>query len=631
MIAKKPESDELSLQSGFTWRTILAIVYAAIVLLPAHLWLQLSSGIMLDLGLRYATLLLFVEVSRMWGKKLTKQEVFIIWAMTSQIAWEVGLGFPIGMIYRAWYATSPIARAFQLADYIPFWWAPPNANELLNIRTFFNYEWVMPFALTLIAGLLWRLTDLTMGYICRHIYVVTENLPFPMARVGADTSLALSERPSDMMQTLILSAAIGQLYSILVFVPMIIYGSSLVPYPWIDLTRFIEKLTPGASLAIATDLITLSSGLVMPFTAVVSIFIGSFLLYFLGNWLTSPESPLSITRGLFRDWVFGMKVEEAYVRSNLYVWASVLIGLALAGGLIPVLRRPKTLIRSLSALRSIKRSETGMSFYTLITIYILATAGSAILVHMLVPSFPLAVLLFISVVWVFIINLIGARSLGEIGVSLDMNSLYVTQGLFTVFSTNPQIWFASSYLVTTNYGAGWCQNFKICELTGTSISSYVKAYFFTFPLATILGILFTQALWTIAPIPSSTYPYTNVQFPVNAQWFSLWASKSLTLFNPLVILQSFSLASVAYFVFEFLHLPFSIMAFTVGAMSPIWSSATILIGGIIGLVLKRVGGKDWWERNKAVAAAGLTLGEGIVVAVATAVAVIQKSMWVLPF
>jgi hypothetical protein len=97
MIAKKPESDELSLQSGFTWRTVLAIVYAAIVLLPAHLWLQLSSGIMLDLGLRYATLLLFVEVSRMWGKKLTKQEVFIIWAMTSQIAWEVGLGFPIGI------------------------------------------------------------------------------------------------------------------------------------------------------------------------------------------------------------------------------------------------------------------------------------------------------------------------------------------------------------------------------------------------------------------------------------------------------------------------------------------------------------------------------------------------------
>lgn len=625
------ESGELNLRSGFTWRTVLAIVYAAIVLLPAHLWLQLSSGMMLDLGLRYASLLLFVEVSRMWGKKLTKQEVFLIWAMTSQIAWEVGLGFPIGMIYRAWYATSPIAKAFRLADYIPFWWAPLNAKELLNLRTFFNYEWAMPFALTLIAGLLWRLTDLTMGYICRHIYVVTENLPFPMARVGADTSLALSERPPDMMRTLILSAAIGQFYSILVFVPIIVYGSSLVPYPWIDLTRFVEKLTPGASLAIATDIITLSYGLIMPFTAIVSMFVGSFSLYFVGNWLTSPESPLEATRGIFKDWVFGMQVQEAYVRSNLYVWASVLIGLALAGGLIPVLRRPETLIRGLRAVYLMRKSETGMSFYALIAIYILATAGSAILVYLLDPSFPLVILLFISVIWVFIINLISARSLGEIGVALDMNSLYVTQGLFTVFSSNPRIWFASSYLVTTNYGAGWCQNFKICELTGTSISSYVKAYFFTFPLATILGILFTQALWNIAPIPSSTYPYTNVQFPVNAQWFSLWASKSLALFNPLIIIQSFGLASVAYFVFEFLHIPFSVMAFAVGATSPIWSSMTILIGGVVGQFLKRVGGEEWWDRNKAVAAAGLTLGEGVVVAVATAVAIIQKSTWVLPF
>ncbi len=269
-----------------------------------------------------------------------------------------------------------------------------------------------------------------MGYICRHIYVVTENLPFPMARVGADTSLALSERPPDMMRTLILSAAIGQFYSILVFVPIIVYGFSLVPYPWIDLTRFVEKLMPGASLAIATDIIPLSYGLIMPFTAVVSMFIGSFSLYFLGNWLTSPESPLDITRGLFKDWVFGMQAQETYVRSNMYVWASVLIGLALAGGLIPVLRRPKTLIRGLRAVYAMRRSETGMSFYSLIAIYILATAGSAILVYLLDPSFPLAILLFISVIWVFLINLISARSLGEIGVSLDMNSLYVTPGLY---------------------------------------------------------------------------------------------------------------------------------------------------------------------------------------------------------
>ncbi len=99
----------------------------------------------------------------------------------------------------------------------------------------------------------------------------------------------------------------------------------------------------------------------------------------------------------------------------------------------------------------------------------------------------------------------------------------------------------------------------------------------------------------------------------------------------MVILESFGLASVAYFVFELLHIPFSVMAFAVGATSPIWGSTTILIGGIVGLVLRRLGGEDWWERNKAVAAAGLTLGEGIVVAIATAIAVIQKSMWVLPF
>ena len=620
------------LGEGFTWRVILAVVYAAVVLLPAHLWLQLSSGVMLDLGLRYATLLLFVEVARIWRAPLSKQETFLIWAMASQVAWETGLfAFPMGMIYRAWYATSPVAQAFGLMDQVPTWWAPLHSRNILIMRTFFNTEWIMPMALTLLAGALWRLTDLTMGYICRQIYVVTENLPFPMARIGADVSLVLTDRPPNLMKTLVLTAVIAQFYSLFIFIPRIVYGATVIPYPWIDFTGFIEKTAPGASFAISTDPISLVLGLIMPFNAVASMFLGSFSLYFIGNWLTSPASPFGMTRGIFSDWVYGMQAGEAYTRSMLFVWASVLIGLGLAAGLIPIIRRPRTLVRSFQALFKSGRSETGMSIWVLLGIFFAATGGSALLVHLLVPDFPLYILILLSVVWVFIINLVAARSLGEIGTSLDLNSLYVIQGAFTAFSPGSQIWFGGSYLVTTSYGAGWCQNFKICEMTGTSISSYVKAYFFTFILATIMAFVYSQALWNIAPIPSSVYPWANVQFPVNAQWFSLWASKSLSLFNVPAILGSLGLASVVYLICGVLHLPFSVMGFAIGATSFIGGVTTALLGAVAGLVLQRIAGREWWDQNKGVIAAGLTLGEGVVVAIATAIAIIQKSIWVLPF
>ncbi len=626
------EYEEGPLKSGFTWRTILAIVYAAVVLLPAHLWLQLSSGQMLDLGLRYATLLLFVEVARLWGNPLSKQETFLIWAMASQVAWEVGLfGFPLGMIYRTWYVTSPIAQAFGLVGKVPSWWAPLDAREILTVRTFFDPQFTIPVALTLLSSVLWRLADLSTGYICRQIYVVTEKLPFPMARIGADVSLVLSKRPPLLMRTFILTAIVSQFYSIFVFVPRIIYGSTVIPYPWIDLTEFVERFAPGASFAISTDPISLVLGLIMPFNAIVSMFMGSFSLYFLGNWLASPESPLALTRGIFGDWFYGMQAPEAYVRSRLYVWISVLIGMGFAGGILPVLRRPGTLVRALKALFKVRRTETGIPMWALLTIYFVATGGSALIVHLLVPDYPLYILILLTVGWVFVINLIGARSLGEIGVMLDMNSLYAVQGAYLAFSSGPQIWFGGSYLVTTNFGAGWCQNFRICEMTGTSISSYVKAYFLTFPLATLMAFVFSQALWNIAPIPSSAYPMANVQFPVAAQEFSLWASRSLSLFNFPVILGSFGLASVAYTICELFHLPFSTLGFAIGATSYIWSATTTLIGGLIGLLMIRLAGRDWWNQNKAIVAAGLTLGEGIVVAVSTAISIIQKSTWVLPF
>ena len=64
------------------------------------------------------------------------------------------------------------------------------------------------------------------------------------------------------------------------------------------------------------------------------------------------------------------------------------------------------------------------------------------------------------------------------------------------------IWFAPFPL--HNYGAQTLY-FRKTELTGTKITSMIKAEMFILPIVVIATIVFSQFIWRIAPVPSSTH------------------------------------------------------------------------------------------------------------------------------
>src|SRR5205085_428438 len=53
-------------------------------------------------------------------------------------------------------------------------------------------------------------------------------------------------------------------------------------------------------------------------------------------------------------------------------------------------------------------------------------------------------------------------------------------------------------------------------LTGTKITSMIKAEMFILPVVVIATIIFSHFIWKIAPVPSSAFPYAE-------QWWELSA------------------------------------------------------------------------------------------------------------
>ena len=70
--------------------------------------------------------------------------------------------------------------------------------------------------------------------------------------------------------------------------------------------------------------------------------------------------------------------------------------------------------------------------------------------------------------------------------------------------------------------------FRKTELTGTKITSMIKAELFVFPIIVVATILFSQMIWRIVPVPSGTFQYANKMWEVEAYRQGLVYSSTLS-------------------------------------------------------------------------------------------------------
>ncbi len=625
---------EIEEKSGFTMTSLVAVLFAMVAFTPALIYLQLTIGSG-SLPTTWFVVLLLVEAFKFGGRHITKQEAYVILGLAG------GAGAYTGYLWWAWFVQSDVAQLFNFtpADF-PSWLIPAgeNLSYVWTNRTFFHPSWILPLSVSLLANVLANICALSLGFIGKRIFIETENLPFPMEHVSAQGIITITEGKKDTIKYLFSFATVGFIYGLILYaVPSMIEAWTgrrqvFMPIPW---AQFEVEQLPGAVLGIWTDLGAIASAFVLPYNVIISVVIGSYAVWVGGNTLLVTYNLAPVPW-----WSPGMTLDRILQQSTLYFWAAPLIGIGLAVGVMPILHHPRTIGRAFRSLFSTSASQEGktQTWRLLAYLPIIGWLGSALvgvsLYAFLAPAFPI----WIPAVMIFILpmatTLISGRALGIAGVGVGgLTKLQSIAFLSTGYS-NLDAWVVPS--LSGADGSVWVSRFKVMQLTGTKIRSYLKLWILLIPLHFVFAIIFTQVFWTLAPMPSSAYPATKIFWPLDAINFSVWVrGRQQGVFNPDWILYGFIVGALIYGVSKIPILPFSALSYpalAVGACSQYPPYATTLLIGLgIRLMLTKLLGEEFWNQNKSIFSAGLLVGEGIAITFGVAMTLILHSIWTMPY
>jgi len=631
-------------QSGITWRSILAIIFSAIFLTPVIIFSNLiGAGGGIDIAI-YATLIFFTEIFLFFHKPLTQHEITLIYCTAwLPIGTMAGSMIFLNYLYNGYFAQSPITAMFRdpftgksLRDVVPWWYAPPYNSEVYLVRTFLHSDWLAPIVISISSLILSLLMIVALAMIIINLYIEIEPLPFPLAEVDASICRTLGDREPVRMRALMIGALIGLIYGTILFVvPLISYGifgieATILPIPWVDLNFHIEKIFPGASFGIATDLIPYAWGLVFPFDVLISLFLGSFTVWFFGNHV-ALKIPYFVEWQ--KEWTPGMSISLIFQRATLWVWAGPQIGFAMAVAAFNIIKFRKSLLKafkSMARIASAMKTAGYFSLKTALLMYFSGSLGSVLLFLYLIPDFPVWILILMFVAYPFLTAIVAGRIMGE--TCLQISVPYVWQGILLASGfPRTETWFAPAPITAGEQAAGQMFIVKIMTLTNTRPGDFFKFLLLILPLSIIASFIYTSLFWSVAPIPSVFYPATVINWPVSAAIQALWCSRQLNIFKPEMIIGGFfTILSLAFVTSHLPSLPFSIAAFVGGTFTQTPFPLAMLMGYLIGkyIIGKRVPN---WENIRTSLVGGIILGEGISVVFASSAVIVAKSLWSLPY
>jgi len=648
-------TSEPTVEHGITYRSIIALLFALFVVQPALIYYSLITNSPLALQ-AWIVILLWSELSRFFATKISKQELFIISSFQS-FATQYAFSFVI-LIKNMYYGTTEVVKTLGLAEAIPSWWAPrPEVAMQLYMQRwlFIDNHWIAPIVIFALIVALGVIANISMGYICYEVFVRVEKLPFPAASAQASTLTILAERPSKKIAVLMISAVIGLIASLIgKFIPYMIgpflqAGGFYVPpaIPMVDFTPYLDQILPGAAFALGGDLLYYVPGLLLPPTVAFAQFLGVFAYYIAGTHL--------ITRmGLWPSeslWSTGWGLGKLIERANLYFFTSVTIGLSIAVVILPLIVNPQIIIRAFSGMvrrarlsESMTEGERPPRLETLLVMYVGSVLGSVLLVKFLIPGFPLWILILFQAGWSFLSTLLITSASG---VTYTGFSIPYQRELMIYYSgySYKDVWFSPVTLFTG--GSDVAQSFKMAELLETRKSEYVKAYVFVVVLGLVSSFIYTSLFWSISPMPSTAYPATILNWPVDAvawartqKW--IWSGY---LFRTEWILGGIAAGSAIFMVTNFvLRVPYFLISMIAGSSlfwvagiyfwweAPVLLATSQLVGSIFGKkVLARFLGEEQWNEMRGLVVIGYIIGDGFMETLRASIILIWRSMWLLPF
>jgi hypothetical protein len=476
-----------------------------------------------------------------------------------------------------------------------------------------------------------------MGLLGREMFIEEENLNFPMQEIDSDLIKTITGKNKKDIQFLSVFGVIGFVYGLILFAsPFFIqaYTGSFVqilPLPWIDLNTTIERFFPGASLGIIPDILAITGGFILPFRYIAGIVIGSFAVWFFGNWFLVSYN---ITPEPW--WSPGMPIVEIVQKSNAAFWFAPMMGIGIAAGVLPLIKNYKLLgnVVNLRKLKNIGKRVTDPVSIKIMVLFIgVGLIGRIAIYVYLVPEFVIFAPWYIAYIVAspFILLAINGRILGETGIgSVNPGSIVSTAIYFSAYD-KIDIWFASSPAAIS--GVSTLSIYRVAQKTETKVSSIWKTFFLLYPVALLIGYGYTQLFWSIAPIPSGRYPGVQIFYNIQATNFAIYLGGFMGtgIVDPMNILYGFIIGSGLYVALLRSPIPFIALFGGFGTYPP--SAIAILTGAILAIAARRIFkvSDAWWMKHRTLIAAGLTLGTSIAVAMGLAVSLVINSIWALPY
>lgn len=618
------------------------MIMAALIFLPSsiYLWFAVGSGV--STAATYVTAILFTALTQIYGRKLSRQELFIIYSIVGGIGGAMPMYY--WLVYRSYYVTNPLSLEFTLfntplREYVPTWMSPPATSVVHQLRTLLHPDWFFALGVNLAFSILGLAAELSIGILFSYLYVVEEPLPFPFAQIDTAMVNTLHDRrPQDLLY-FVLSLTMGAIYGLILYLAPMLIGpqARLIPYPWVDLTPYTQFFLPGAVIGIATDPLSFLYGMILPPSLTFAMLVGSVITWIFGNTLTLTNFK-SFSPQWVEEYSPGMGIFLILQRAGLRLWLSLFMGLSFGLAIFLLASTSRKIVAAFKTLPKLSRVKGGPGYPSpkiLLATFFGSTVLSALLYSILLPDVPLWLPILVSVGFSFVLASVGARIYGELGLSFSSDFIY-------------NMWKAAIYFSPYNGYAGWiftpaiagfstpyfANSTKVAYATGTRPMDYFKAVIISFILVTTFGLIFTDFFWRIAPIPSYLFPYVYGIWPNYAISDSLFATRQI-LIKPDQILMGMGISigvSLISIPLNRLGIPFNPVGLVGGMYStPPYTIMVFLMSLVSKYLMTRILGAEKWLSIRGVVLAGFAAGIGIVVAMGTTITLVSRASWIWPW
>jgi hypothetical protein len=285
-------------KDGFGWTTVAGILFCGLIMMPGGIYLGLMTGASMGAAAQWVTVILFMEISRRAMQPLSRQNLVVLLhaAYVMLAASALFPGGPMGeIVFRAYLVGSDAVRDAGMLGTFPHWYAPAYDSPAITQRNLFHTDWLEPILIALFIAFAGLVAKYTLGYFFFRVTSDVERLPFPMAPVAAQGTMALAEgeeleeaadgktpgvepKRKQGWRLFSLGTYLGMGFGIIqVGVPSItglflaqpVY---IIPQPFVDLTTSTQSFLPAAATGISIDLGIVLLGFVLPYWAVIGTF-----------------------------------------------------------------------------------------------------------------------------------------------------------------------------------------------------------------------------------------------------------------------------------------------------------------------------------------------------------------------